>query len=104
MSRVYVGLDLGSSSFHQVVMQADGATTSSLCYQLSEANLRSAFTGLGGDVHIHLEAGELAACVRSVIAPLVMRVVISHPVPMPGSLMIHRKGDRIDAFKLAALL
>ena len=79
MSTVYVGLDLGSSSFHQVVMQADGATTSSRRYQLSEANLRSAFTGLGSDVHVHLEAGELAPWVRSVIAPLVKRVVISHP-------------------------
>ena len=79
MTTVYVGLDLGSSSFQQVVMQSDGTATSSRRFAMSEANLRSAFTGLGGEVHVHLAAGELAAWVRSVIAPLVQRVVISHP-------------------------
>ena len=48
-------------------------------FATSEANLITAFTGLGSDVHVHMEAGELAAWVRSVIAPLVKRVVISHP-------------------------
>ena len=45
-------------------------------FQMSEANLCTAFTGLGTDVHVHLEAGELASWVRSVIAPLVKRISI----------------------------
>ena len=104
MKTVYVGLDLGSSSFHQVVMQPDGSTTSSRRFQMSEANLCTAFTGLGTDVHVHLEAGELAPWVRSVIAPLVKRVVISHPRTNAWIANDPQKGDRIDAFKLADLL
>ena len=104
MNRVYVGLDLGSISFHQVMMQPDGSTTSSRRFSMSEANLRSAFTGLGTDVHVHIEAGELAAWVRSVIAPLVKRVVISHPRTNAWIANDPQKGDRIDAFKLADLL
>ena len=79
MSTVYVALDMGSSSFHQVVMQPEGATTCSRRFSMREANLRSAFSALGTDVHVHMQAGELAPWVRSVIAPLVQRVVISHP-------------------------
>jgi transposase len=86
------------------VMHPDGTTTSSRRYQMSEANLRTAFTGLGGDVHVHLEAGELAAWVRSVIAPLVRRVVISHPRTNAWIANDPQKGDRIDACKLADLL
>ena len=104
MSTIYVGLDVGSSSFHQVVMQSDGSTTISRRFQMSEANLRTAFTGLGTDIHVHLEAGELAAWVRSVIAPLVKRVVISHPRTNAWIANDPQKGDRIDAYKLADLL
>ena len=104
MSRVYVGLDTGLSSFHQLVLQPDGTTISSRRYQMSEANLRTAFTGLGGEVHVHLEAGELAAWVRSVIAPLVTRVVISHPRTNAWITNDPQKGDRMDVFKLADLL
>lgn len=104
MSTVYVGLDVGSSSFHQVVVQPDGSTVSSRRFQMGEANLRTAFAGLGTDVHVRLEAGELAAWVRAVIVPLVKRVVISHPRTNAWIAKDPQKGDRIDAFKLADLL
>ncbi len=71
---------------------------------MSEANLIKAFTGLGGNAHVHLEAGELAPWVRGVIAPLVRRVVISHP---PANAWIGKdpnKHDQLDAAKLADLL
>ncbi len=57
MNTVYVGLDVGSSSFHQLVMLMDGATKLNRRYQMSEANLRTAFSGLGSDVHVHMEEG-----------------------------------------------
>lgn len=104
MNTVYVGLDVGSSSFHQLVMQADGSTKATRRYQMSEANLQKAFFDLGSDVHVHMEAGELAPWVRSVIAPFVKRVVISHPRTNAWIAKDPNKGDRIDAFKLADLL
>jgi transposase len=85
-------------------MQPDGPTVSSRRFQMGEAHLRTAFTGLGTDVHVHLEASELAAWVRSVVAPLVKRVVISHPRTNAWIANDPQKGDRIDAFKLAELL
>jgi transposase len=104
MTALYVGLDLGSSSCHQVVMRADGQVSINRRFSTSEAHLIDAFTGIGGQLHVHLEAGELAPWVRSVIAPLVTRVVISHP---PANAWIHKdpnKRDQIDATKLADLL
>jgi len=50
----------GLGSFHQLIMLPDGSTTINRRCQMSEANLRTAFTGLGADVHVHLEAGQLA--------------------------------------------
>ncbi|MCA1603046.1 MAG: IS110 family transposase [Acidobacteria bacterium] len=104
METVYVGLDIGSSSFHQLIMLPDGSTNLNRRFQMSEANLRTAFSALGADIHVHMEAGELAPWVRSVIAPLVKRVVISHPQANAWIAKDPNKGDRIDAFKLADLL
>jgi hypothetical protein len=104
MTTLYVGLDIGSSSCHQVVMQADGQISINRRFSTGEAHLIDAFTGIKGQLHVHLEAGELAPWVRSVIAPLCTRVVISHP---PTNAWIHKdpnKRDQIDATKLADLL
>lgn len=104
MSTLFVGLDVGSTTFHQVLMQPDGTTKATRSFPMSEANLIKAFTGLGGNAHVHLEAGELAPWVRGVIAPLVRRVVISHP---PANAWIGKdpnKRDQLDAAKLADLL
>ncbi len=60
MSIVYVGLDLGSSSFHQVAISSDGSASVNRSFSTSELNLRKAFADLHGELHVHLEAGELA--------------------------------------------
>ena len=104
MTTTFVGLDVGSTTFHQVMMRPDGATIATRSFPMSEANLIKAFAGLGADTHVHLEAGELAPWVRGVIAPLVRRVVISHP---PANAWIGKdpnKRDQLDAAKLADLL
>jgi transposase len=104
MTMTFVGLDIGSTTFHQVMMRPDGGTIATRSFPMSEANLITAFTGLGTDTHDHLEAGELAPWVRGVIAPLVRRVVISHP---PANAWIGKdpnKRDQLDAAKLADLL
>ena len=79
LQTIYVGLDLGSSVCRQAVVNADGSPGFSRGFPTSEKNLRDAFAELGGGASVHMEAGELAAWVYSVIKPLVGRVVVSHP-------------------------
>ena len=104
MHKVYVGVDLGSSSFQQAAINEDGATTMNRSYATSEANLRTAFAGLSGEIHVHLEAGELAPWAAAIIAPLVTRVVCSHPRDNAWIAKDNDKCDRVDAYKLADLL
>jgi transposase len=104
MEIVYVGLDLGSSAFQQVAIKTDGSLKVNRSFSTSEANLRAAFADQRGEIHVHLEAGELAPWAASIIAPLVTRVVCSHPKDNAWIAKDADKCDRIDAFKLAELL
>src|SRR5262245_14356813 len=104
MSISYVGVDLGSSKFHQVAINQAGTSTLNREMVTSEANLVKAFWDLKGEIHVHLEAGELAPWAASVIAPLVTRVVCSHPQHNAWIAKDADKSDRIDAYKLAELL
>src|SRR5260370_993415 len=104
MSISYVGVDLGSSKFHQVAINHAGVSTRNREFITSEATLIKAFSDLRGEIHVHLEAGELAPWATSIIAPLVTRVVCSHPQSNAWIAKDADKCDRIDAFKLADLL
>ena len=104
MSIVYVGLDLGSSNFQQVALNHDGVSRVNRDFTTSEANLVKAFSDLKGEIHVHLEAGELAPWAASIIAPLVTRVVCSHPQSNAWIAKDADKCDRVDAYKLAELL
>src|SRR6266496_367484 len=73
-------------------------------FPTSEANLKAAFADLRGVLHVHLEAGELAPWAASIIAPLVSKVVCSHPQSNAWIAKDADKCDRIDAYKLADLL
>ena len=104
MSIVYAGLDLGSSAFEQVVIDDAGAIRRQRSFTTNETNLRAAFSDFKGEVQVHLEAGELAPWAASIIAPLVSRVVCSHPQSNAWIAKDADKCDRIDAYKLAELL
>src|SRR6266567_3890942 len=104
MSVSYVGVDLGSSNFHQVALNHSGTHTLNREFTTSEANLIKVFADLPGEIHVHLEAGELAPWAAAVIAPLVTRVVCSHPQSNAWIAKDADKCDRIDAYKLADLL
>src|SRR5256714_8982531 len=104
MSIVYVGLDLGSSKFQQVALNHAGVSRVNRDVTTSEANLVKAFSDLKGEIHVHLEAGELAPWAAAVIAPLVTRVVCSHPQSNAWIAKDADKCDRVDAYKLAELL
>jgi transposase len=79
-------------------------TTVNRDFPTSEANLMKAFSDLRGQIHVHLEAGELAPWAAAVIEPLVHRVVCSHPRDNAWIAKAGDKCDRVDAFKLAELL
>src|SRR2546423_13423422 len=104
MSIVYVGLDLGSSNFQQVALNHQGVSRVNRGFSSKEANLIKAFSGFKGEIHVHLEAGELAPWAASIIAPWVTRVVCSHPQSNAWIAKDADKCDRIDAYKLAELL
>src|SRR5436190_9780376 len=104
MQRVYVGVDLGSSSFQQVGVNEPGMVVMKREFQTSAAHLVKAFSGLKGEIHVHLEAGELAPWAMEIIRPLVHRVVCSHPQSNAWIAKDADKCDRVDAYKLADLL
>ena len=104
MSISYVGLDLGSSKFHQVAINERGARTRNREFTTSEVNLVKAFADMRGEIHVHLEAGELAPWASEIIRPLVHRVVCSHPQTNAWIARDRDKSDRVDAYKLASLL
>jgi transposase len=101
---IYVGLDLGSSRCHQTVITHDGVIIRSRSIPTSEQHLRSAFTTLGDHVRVHLESGELADWVSSLIKPMVAEVVVSHSRTLAWIGKDSQKDDAIDARKLAELL
>lgn len=104
MSISYVGVDLGSSNFHQVAISEGGVITLNRELATSEANLVKAFSGMRGEIHVHLEAGELAPWASEIIRLLVTRVVCSHPQKNAWIARDRDKSDRVDAYKLASLL
>jgi transposase len=104
MAKVYVGLDMGSSGFHQAAMDKERVVLKDRKFDTTEANLIRAFEDIKGEVHVHLEAGELAAWVRRVLKNRVKRVVVGHPKSSAWIAKDPLKRDRLDAFKLADLL
>jgi transposase len=101
---IFVGLDLGSSRCHQTVINADGSLRMSRSIPTSEQHLRLAFSTLGDNVRVHLESGELADWVHSVIKPMVAEVVVSHSRTLAWIGKDSQKDDSVDARKLAELL
>jgi len=104
MAKTAVGLDVGSSSCHLVALDHEGRMLRNMKFPTSEAKLIAAVAGLTGEVHIHLEASELAGWVRGVFQGRVARIVTSHAKANAWIANDPLKCDRRDAFKLAELL
>lgn len=104
---VYCGLDVGSRTFHLVAMNAGGKVLEDRKFDTSETNLVDAFKAVAGELHVHLEASELAGWVRGVLqqkARSVERVCVSHAKTNAWIAKDPHKSDKVDAFKLADLL
>lgn len=104
MGQVYAGLDVGSSSCHLVALDKDGAVLADRKFDTGEANLISAFDTLKGEVHVHIETGELAGWIRRILKDRVHRVVVGHAKSSAWISKDPLKRDQLDAKKLAILL
>lgn len=104
MGKVYVGLDMGTTGFHQVAMDKDKVVIQDRRFDTSEANLIRAFEDIKGEVHVHIEAAELAGWVRRVLKSRVARIVVGHPKSSAWIAKDPLKRDSLDAYKLADLL
>lgn len=108
MKRVYLGLDLGSTQFEISAMDREGKVLNRSKYKTTELNLRSAMSQLSAEhkceLHVHIEACELAGWTREVLSPMVTRVVVSNPRENAWIAKDQNKSDSIDSYKLAELL
>jgi transposase len=85
-------------------MRLNGTLISKRRFATSESNLRAAFAELSGEIHVHLEAGELAAWTREVVKPYAKSITVSHARDNAWIAKDPNKDDSVDAFKLADLL
>jgi len=104
MAKIYVGLDVGSSSCHLVALNKDGEVLADRKFGTGEMNLLAAIEPLNGQVHVHLEASELAGWIRRVLRPHVAGVVVGHAKSSAWIAKDPLKRDQLDAYKLATLL
>lgn len=59
--KVFAGLDVGSRTCHVVAVDRNGVLLCPTPFATSEAQVRTVFTELSGEGHVHLEASECAA-------------------------------------------
>ena len=104
MSKVYIGLDIGSSTCNVVAMTADRTVIADFKFDTSERNLIAAIEGIKGERHVHLESTDLAGWIRGVLKPRVARVVVGHAKSSAWIANDPLKHDRLDAYKLADLI
>ncbi len=104
MKRTYVSLDVGSTTCHLAALDAEGRSVRNLQFPTSGARLLTALASLPGEVHVHLEASELAGWIRRILTGRVTRVGISHATTNAWIAKDPCKRDSVDVFKLAELL
>ena len=67
MGKVCTGLDIGSTTCHVLAMDKEKSVLRDRRFDTGETNLIAAVEGLKGQVHVHIEASELAGWVRRVL-------------------------------------
>lgn len=106
MDVTYCGLDLGSRTCHVVGKTKDGDRVADQKFNTEAHRIREVFEKIPGELHIHLEASELAGWVRQILrgCPRVQRILVSNPKENSWIAKDANKNDRRDAGKLADLL
>ena len=101
---LYVGLDAGSSICHVAEISKEGEVVQDKTFATSQQNLIAAFKDRKEEIHVHLEASELAWWIRGILKDLVREVVVSHAKSNAWIAKDPLKSDKLDAHKLARLL
>jgi len=106
MDVTYCGLDVGSSTCHVVGKTKDGDRVADRKFDTQADRIREVFEKIPGEIHVHLEASELAGWVRQILrsCPRIRRVLVSNPKENSWIAKDANKNDRRDAGKLADLL
>lgn len=104
MGIVYTGLDAGSRVCHVVAMNKEAIVLKDEQFDTSEKNLIDTIGSIKGNVHLNLEASELAGWIYRIMKPRVAEVFVSHAKTNAWIAKDPLKRDRVDAFKLADLL
>jgi hypothetical protein len=97
--KIYAGLDVGSSTCHLAAVDPAGLVLRNWQFPTSAAKLVAAIASVPGEVHVRLEASELAGWIRRILQGRVARVVVSHATTHAGIAKDPRKRDSVDAFK-----
>lgn len=106
MAVTYCGLDVGSSTCHVVGKSQEGTVVADQKFNTEADRIREVFDKIPGEIHVHLEAAELAGWVRRLLrsCPRVQRILVSNPKENSWIAKDANKNDRRDAAKLADLL
>ncbi len=107
MKSLYCGLELHSTNSRVLAMKENGSIVSDRTFSTTGHNLAEVFSSLKGQLHIHLEASEMAGWARSLLLehlPAAKRVVASHPKTNLWIATDPMKRDEIDAPRLAHLI
>ena len=104
MERVYVGIDLGSKVCAGAVKDKMGEMLEEVVFKTSEENLVGFIKKLLGAVRVLIEEGELAGWAYRLILPHVEMIAVSNPTRNAWVAKGKKKGDEVDAGKLADLL
>lgn len=107
MQSLYCGLELHSTDSRVVGITEEGEVIYDQSFPTSGRNLVEAFSTLKGQLHIHLEASEMAGWARTLLLERVghaRRVVAGHPKSNRWIANDPLKEDGLDAWKLAELI
>ncbi len=103
MERVYVGIDLGSKVCAAAVKVEMGKMLEEVVFKTSEENLVGFIKRLRGEVRVLIEEGEMAGWAYRLILPHAW-IAVSNPTRNAWVAKGKKKGDEVDASKLADLL
>lgn len=104
MSKLYVGLDEGSSSCYFQQVDSDGNLLAGDRIPTTDESIVSTFSSMNGPVHVMMEAATISGHIYYLLEPVVQEVIVCEPRFNKQISLSSSKGDPQDAAKLAELL
>lgn len=104
MSKLYVGLDEGSSSCYFQQVDTDGDLLEGGRIPTTDESIVSTFSSMNEPVHVMMEAATVSGHMYYLLEPIVEKVIVCEPRFNKQISFSPSKGDPQDAAKLAELL